>query len=472
MLFKAFTCYDIFESTILTDCLDYWSSLLLIHLPLFIDSPDLTYPELKSFIVGEKVHEGNALYTEVVDPVGPLAGWFDGLMHILFGRSLLIRHILAFMLIFVQASYLGIVFANQKAFAEGTYIPSLVYIIAISFSFDTISLTPELLGAGALLPALSSLFKEIEFREQRRESIFNLGLYISVASLFSFSYSVFIIGSIISLAFFTRSTLRKYILLIIGFMLPHLLLIAIYYLKAGLPELWQYYYVPNFALYSVRYISSGGLWTLLTLPLAFLVIAVVMMNREARLSKYQTQLVQAMFFWMIFAFIQVLYSKDFRPQNFITLIPGLSFFITHFLLIIPKRKYAEISIWVFLGGTVLISYLARYGAFESVNYATLIVPEQDSSHTGKRLLVLDESWSIYKDNKLASPFLDWHLTKMVFSQPEYYDNIIKVYDGLKSDPPEVIRDKNDLMKPFMDRLPELQQSYKRQGMYYIRNVSK
>ena len=45
-------------------------------------------------------------------------------------------------------------------------------------------------------------------------------------------------------------------------------------------------------------------------------------------------------------------------------------------------------------------------------------------------------------------------------------------DGLRSDPPEVIRDKNDLMKPFMDRLPELQQSYKRQGMYYIRNVSK
>ncbi|MGC3948218.1 MAG: hypothetical protein QM762_27545 [Chryseolinea sp.] len=440
---------------------------LIISLPFFIDTPDLTYPELRGFVIGEKVHEGASLYTAIVDSTGPLAGWFDGLLDVLFGRSILARHIISFVLIFFQAAYIGIVFSNQKAFAEQTYIPSLIYVVAFCFSYDTLSLTPELLGAGALLPALSSLFKEIEFREQRSESIFSLGLYISIASLFSFSYSVLLIGSFITLAVFTRSNVRKYLLLIVGFALPHLLLLAIYYLKDGLSAVWQFYYVANFTIHSARFISAGGLWTLLTLPLIYLIVSVVLMNREARLSKYQTQLVQAMFFWTLFSLIQVYISRDFRPQNFVSVIPGLCFFVTHFLLIMPKRKFAEIAIWVFIGGTVLISNLARYGAFGSVSYRDLIVRKDDAPYTGKRLLVLDEGWEIYSKNRLASPFLDWNLSRSIFTQPEYYENVIMVSNGFKNDPPEIIRDKHNMLQPYLERLPELRKQYKRQGDYYL-----
>lgn len=468
MLFKAYSLLRYFRINDPYRLLGLLIIFLLICLPLFIDSPSITYPELKSLIIGEKVHEGRALYTEVVDSTAPLAGWFDGILDICFGRSILARHIVAFIVIFLQASYVGIVFANQKAFAEGTYIPSLVYVVSVMFSFDTLSLTPELLGAGALLPALNSLFKEIEFREQKNEVIFNLGLYISLASLFAFSYSVFLIGAILSLSIFTRSTPRKYILLAMGFLLPHLLLNSIYFLKDGVTELWQYYYLPNLGYQSVHYITNGSLWILLVLPLVFMVVAVFMMNREARLSKYQTQLVQAMFLWTIFSFFQVLYSKDFRPQNFVTMIPGYCFFVTHFLLIIPRKRLAEICLRLLLIGTVSMCYLARYDVLDKVNYNLLLVPQGKSTHSGERLLVLDDSWDIYKDNELASPFFNWNLAKVVFTRPDYYENVIKVYEGLKTDPPDVIRDRNDLMKPFFARVPELKNSYRRDGMYYIK----
>lgn len=440
---------------------------IVITLPLFIDSPPLTYPELRSLLVGEKVRDGASLYTQLVDSSGPLAGWFNALLDLVFGRSILARHILTFILVFLQASYIGVIFSNQKAFAEQTYIPALIYVVAFSFSFDTLSLTPELMGAGALLPALSSLFKEIEFREQRKESIFSLGLYISIASLFSFSYSVFLIGSFITLAVFTRSTVRKYLLLIVGFLLPHLLLLAIYYLKDGFNALWQFYYLPNFAIHFARYISSGALWTLLTSPLIFLVASIVLMNREARLSKYQTQLVQAMLFWTAFALVQVFISRDFRPQNFVSVIPGLTFFMTHFLLIMPKRKFAEIAIWVFIGGTVLTSNLARYGALSSVNYRELIVQPDNSTYKGKHLLVLDEGWEIYVNNTLGSPFLDWQLSRSVFMQPEFYENVLLVSNGLKNDPPEIIRDRQNLLQAYFERIPALRTQYKREGDHYI-----
>jgi hypothetical protein len=443
--------------------------LLIIVLPLLVDPPGLTYPELKNFISGEKVREGNSMYVEIIDSTAPLAAWFNALLDLCFGRSVLARHILAFMIIFLQASYLGIVFSSKKAFAENTYIPSLIFAILFTFSFDTISLTPELLGSGFLLLALNSLFKQLEFREQGNEFIFNLGLYIGIASLFALSYAVFIVGCSLILIFFTRSSTRQYFLMIFGFFLPHILLLSGYYLMDGLDEIWLYFYRPNLGFYSDRFISNQALWTLTGLPLLFLFISLIAMNRDARLSKYQTQLVQSMFFWMIFSVLQILVSKDFRPQSFITLIPSLSFFITHFLLLIRRRRIAEMYIWLLLIGIVTISYSARYNMWSGIAYDSLLVPESKTSFGGKRVLALDSDYSFYKHNELASPFLSWNLSKEIFGEPGYYENVILVYKGLNADPPDIIRDKNDQLKPFLQQIPKLKDMYSRNGIYYVKN---
>src|SRR5689334_137302 len=101
--------------------------MVLINLPFFIDSPQITYPELKSILVGEKVHEGSAIYRELVDSTPPLASWINGFLDMLTGRSLLAKHLLAFIIVFFQAAFLGIVFVDKKAFSESTYIPALIF---------------------------------------------------------------------------------------------------------------------------------------------------------------------------------------------------------------------------------------------------------------------------------------------------------------------------------------------------------
>lgn len=443
--------------------------LFLIVLPLLIDQPGLTYPELKNFISGEKVREGSSLYTEIIDSTAPLAAWFNAFLDLCFERSLFARHFVAFLLIFLQASYLGIVFSSQKAFAENTYIPSLIFAVLFTFSFDTIALTPELAGSGFLLLALNNLFKQLEFRGQDNDSIFGLGLYIGVASLFVLTYAIFIIASFLILIFFTRSSPRQYFLMTFGVLLPHILLLSAYYLMDSLHQVWQYFYLANFTFHSDTFISNQSLWTLAALPLLFLFISLVMMNRDARLSKYQTQLVQSMFFWMIFSVIQILVSKDFRPQNLITLIPSFSFFITHFLLLIRRRRFAEMNIWLLIIGIVTISYLSRYNLWSRVSYDELLVKNEKNSFEGKRVLALDEDYSFYRDNRIASPFLSWDLAKEIFGEPGYYENIIIVYNGLNSDPPDVIRDKSDQLKPFLERIPKLKGMYSRDGIYYVKN---
>lgn len=446
--------------------------LILIYLPLLIDMPEITYPELKNLVIGEKVREGRGLYSELIDSTGPLAAWFNGLLDLTFGSSIFARRIFAFIILFFQTAFVGIMFADKKAFSENTYIPSLIYAILFFFSFDTLSLTPELLGFGFVLLALNNLFKEIEFREQRNESIFNLGLYIAIASLFSFSFFIYLPGALFILIIFTRHPARKYFLLICGFLIPHLLLMSVFYLQDSFGEMWRYYYLPNLSMNATRYLSSGSLWWLGAIPLIFLIISLFMLNREARLTKYQTQLVQSMFFWMIFSFLHLFFSKDVRPQSFITVLPCLSFFLTHSVLVIHKKKFAEIGIWILLVTTVSISYLARYGAIGAVDYSRLMVNDGQLKVAGKRVLVLDNDLNAYKHHDLASPFFNWDLSKEIFSSPDYYENVIKVYKGLILDPPDVIRDREDQLKPFLDRIPELKKKYVKQDVYYVKVPSK
>lgn len=434
--------------------------LVLIYLPVFIDTPSLTYPELKSFVIGEKINEGNNLYSELVDSVEPFTAWFYGLTDFLFGRNITGRHVLAFFIIYFQSAYLTLTFINRKVFTESTYLPAFIFSILLFFSFDTIALTGELLGSGLLLLALNNLMKVIEFRSQRDETFFNLGFFVSLSTLFEFSFIVFLVAGYAVLLMYTRNTIRSYLLILFGFLLPHFLLISIYFLQDQTDALFRFYYLANFSWPFSQLITRNELLILGSFPLAYFIISIVMLNRESRFTKYQSQLVQMMFLWMVFACFQILYSRHLRPQSFITLAPCLTFFITHFLLLIRRKKFAEMNLWILFLGVITINFLARYGYLDGVKYEKLIVaPSPAVEIKDKKLLVLENDLTYYVHNKLATPFFNWRLSKEIFEDPDYYQNVLMVYEAFKKDPPEIIIDKNGYLKMYMDRIPELKTKY-------------
>jgi len=444
--------------------------LLLVCVPRFIDYPGITYPELKSILIGEKVREGSVLYAEVIDHTAPLSAWINGFFSMIFGRSLLARHIMAMLIIFFQAAFLGSVLIDKKAYTENTYIPSLIFALLSIFSFDALGLSPELMGCGVLLLALNNLFREIEFRDQS-ESSFSVGIFISLASLFVFAFSAYLLAALAILAVFTRSAPRRYLLLIFGFLLPHFLLMAIYYLMGNLGELWQYFYLPNLAFGYAALVSAKSLWMLMIIPSFFLLISIVFLNREARFTKYQSQLVSVMFFWLIFSLLVVYYTRELRPQSFIVLIPSVSFFIAHFLLLIRRRKFAEINAWVIMISIIGFSFLAQYGKIDAVDYKGLMVTGSATEEPEKKVLNLSDNLSVYQHNPLGTGFLNYKLSRAIFEQPEYYENITKVYSEFQQDPPDVILDPENRFEKFMARIPEFRKSYRRNGEgRYIRTT--
>jgi Family of unknown function (DUF6427) len=446
-------------------------TLVLISLALFLDPAALTLNELKSFVLGELLNDGKNLYSEVFTSTPPLAAWFFGWIELAFGRSITARHSLAFLLIFFQGAYFAILLINHKAQNESTYLPALIFGVLCFFSFDMLSLSAELIASTFLLFALNNLFKEVEFRIQRDSIVLNLGVFLGVASLFVLSYVVFLLGTLIILGIFTRLTIRKTLLLFFGFMLPHALLMVVYFMKGDFVFLANNFYRGH-EWFSENLMSLSALIYLSSIPIIYFIFSLVMLNREARLTKYQSQLLQIMFLWLVVAIIEIVVAGNMSPQRVITYAPPLAYFTSHFLLLIRRKWLGELMIWIFIGGIVLLSYLSRYEKLTVVDYTQLFYKQSmyDDQLKNKRVLILGNDWGLFEANRMASGFMEWSLTQNIFSESDYFENVVLIDRLFQQDPPQIIVDKQNLMTKVIDRIPRLRKEYKQQGELYFRVV--
>lgn len=443
--------------------------LIAISLPLLISPAGVTWQELKDLVMGEALNEGKSIYTGIVDDTAPIAAWFNGWMDFVFGHSLTARHIIALLLIFFQASFFAVLLISNKAYNENTYLPALIFGVLGLFSFDMLALSPELLASTILLFALNNLFKDIEFREQRDEVIFNLGIYLGLASLILFSCFVFLPGTLIILSVFTRMNLRKALLLIFSFALPHLMLFSFFFLKNNEGYLIHYFYAPNFTFHTEAFLSVSSLLWLTAAPIIYLLFSMVMLNREAHFTKYQSQLLQVMLLWLVIAFVHLVITRERTPHSFYFFLPPLTYFINHYLLLIRRKRLAEVMLLLLLTAVIGISFMSKSGKWKAISYDKLFaITEADPTMNGKRILLLEKNEGYYLGNKLAAAFLNWELSKNIFENPDLFENINQIDRSFQQDAPEVIVDKNNLMEPIFQRLPGWKVKYKKEGTRYYK----
>lgn len=443
--------------------------LILISLPLFIDPVSITLDELKMFVLGETLNQGKGLYAEVLTNTPPLAAWISGWFDAIFGRSQIASHALGLIIIFFQLSFFTIILINSRAHHENTYLPGLIFGVLAFFSFDVISLSNELLASTMLLFAINNLFKEIEFRIQRDEIVLNLGIYVGLASLFVFSYAVYLPGVIIILAIFTRLSIRKMLLVTFGFMLPHGFLMLVYYMKGNYPALIENFYWANLNGHDNSSMNISSLMILCLVPALFLLLSFFMLNREARLTKYQSQLSQIMFLWILLALAEVAISASLKPHQLITCIPPLSYFISHYILLIRRKRLAEITIWVLTISLVVTMYVTRYNRITRVDYSNLFPKKSGHNQiTQKRVLILGTDWGLFETNKMATGFYDWQLVQPIFTDLNYFENVVLIDKAFGDDAPDVIVDEENKMKDVFKRIPGLQAHYRHEGNLYFR----
>lgn len=441
--------------------------MVLASLPLLIDFPSLTIQEISDLVVGERIGS-SVLYVDLVDRTPPLLALLDGAMNFLFGRAMLPRHLFALVLLFFQAAYFGILLINNRAYNESTYVPSFLFGFLCFFSFDVLSLSPEVMASTLVLVSLNNIFKEIEFRVDRDSIRLNMGIFLGLASLIVFSYSIFLLGAILILVLFARTSFRKISLLILGFMLTHGIVITYYYYLGNLPDLWRNFYAANLSQAGWSLIDFHSLLYLGILPLFYLVLSMFMLNRDAHFTRYQTQIFQVLFLWWAVAALELFLHPGLAPNNFITLLPPLAYFISHYLLLIRRKRIAEFMVWLLIAGLLTVNYVSRDGRISHINYTGLF-PARSTYHDsvqGKRVMVVGTDIGLFANNQLAGGFWDWPLSRPYFEHPDYYENLIRIHAAFQKDAPEIIVDEQGLMPPVLQRLPRIQRMYQQEGAIY------
>lgn len=440
--------------------------LLALRIPFFVKGIPITIPQLEWFLVGQKLASGFTMYRDVWFELAPFSAGFYGLLVTLFGRSYDVLYTLSLILVFLQAFFFNYSCNKNHFFSEKTALPACFYILFSSIFFDLYTLPPVLLALSFLLPAFHLIVIQIRFR-QMDEHMLNVGLLLALATLFYLPSIVFLFIFVLSLILYSSGELRKYLLLLTGFLLLYLLVLLYYFWQDALDDLLIRYFQPYFLLPSQKFIPVKLIGILSIVPVIASLSGISIVSFLASYVNFQYTIFKLMFLWSAAAFVTLLVAYRFSPFQLYFFVPVFTYFTVHFYLLFKKKIVSEVFFWLLFFLIPFIDYQIVYdfsGETERDLIGDLIVHPTDMPTvplSGKKILVVGDAPSLYRDSRLATPYLSWNLAQKDFLHLNNYEVLARIYRNFENDLPEVIIDREQVMNGVFYRIPILSEKYRK-----------
>ncbi|WP_159471019.1 hypothetical protein [Dyadobacter sp. 3J3] len=438
---------------------------LLLRLPFFFGGIPLLIPELSWMLVGEQMNHGFMLYRDVWDNVSPFSGLTYWLIDSLFGRAQWAYQLAAAGLGIIQILYFNYVIYSREVFPERTYIPGALYAIFLNISFDLGTLSPMLMANTFLLFAFGLIVKILVKREATNQ-VFEMGLYIGIATLFYLPASLFMVWAFLALLFYTGATIRHHLLGLFGSIFPLLMVLLFFYMNDGIESLNRNLLTSVFQVKQYNLNDFSSLIASLILPLGFGIMGFTRIFTTLRFVNYQTRIQQVMALWFIVAVFTIPLMQYLAPMQFVIFIPPAAFFATHYFQSFKRKSIGDefqfvmmtaIIVFIQYQGTRGILPGISMGKLENLRSKTASLPLEIRN---KRILVLGQHDGEYTENFSATPYLNWDLSSYDLRNLDHFDSVIHVYDNFRKDPPDYVIDKVNLMPKLLSRVPALQSQYK------------
>ncbi|MCF2442922.1 hypothetical protein L0657_03060 [Dyadobacter sp. CY345] len=438
---------------------------LLLRLPFFFGGIPLLIPELSWMLVGEQMNHGFMLYRDVWDNVSPFSGLAYWLIDSVFGRSQGVYQLIAAGLGIIQILYFNYVIFSREVFPERTYIPGALYAIFLNISFDLGTLSPMLMANTFLLFAFGLIVK-ILVRREATNQVFEMGLYIGIATLFYLPASLFMVWAFLALLFYTGATIRHHLLGLFGSLFPLLMVLLFFYMNDGIESLNRNLLTSVFQVKQYNLTDFSSLLASLLLPLGFGILGFMRIFTTLRFVNYQTRIQQVMALWFIVSVFTIPLMQYLAPMQFVIFIPPAAFFATHYFQSFKRKSFGdEFQFMLMTAVIVFIQYQGTRGILPGISMGKLENLRSKSASLpaeikNKRILVLGQHAGEYMENYSATPYLNWDLSSYDLRNLDNFDSVIHVYDNFRKDPPDYVIDKVNIMPKLLSRVPALQSQYK------------
>ncbi|SFE38521.1 hypothetical protein [Spirosoma endophyticum] len=440
--------------------------LLLIRLPLLLHPFPLLIPELNWMIVGEQMSQGNLLYRDIWDSVSPLSAMVYWGIDSVFGRSPLVLHGAATLVSVFQIVYFNYLTNNRDIYPDRTFWPGLIYMLFMHLSFDCLTLSPVLMSTSFLLLAFGTLIRQMD-RRGATDEVFEVGFYIGIAALFYLPSALFILWSIVSLLFYTGSTFRQYSLSVFGFLFPFAATVLFYYLFDGLNDFNRNLLASVFRVRQYSLSDFQSLLASLLIPLGLGVLGFLsLFSRAGRYVNFQQRIQQIMAIWFVVAVLTIALMPFLAPMAFLSFVPPMAYFAYYYFENIRKVWLAEMSFSIAFVLILLLFYQGALGIIPGAELGRLSSLQVRSSPLpadirDQHVLIIGEDLSAYRQNHLATPYLNWDLAKYDLKNLDNYEAVINVFDHFRLDPPDYIIDRENVVEKLFQRAPALAARYEK-----------
>jgi len=247
--------------------------------------------------------------------------------------------------------------ANQLSTRNST-IGSLTAIICLSSTTITQDYYPFLTSCPLILAAMQTLYA-LFLTEKPESYLFNIGIFLSFASLLYLPSTVLILWVMLTMMIFGYRQIRLYIIPILGFVTPYFIMLTICYFTRNLNEL--------LSLYSTGYVGlelheiTLGLRDTMTLAVEcvlFLLSVMVLKSSKKDNSIQMRKRVGLTYLLFVFSLLLMTLQEPIMCNGLIFMV--LSVFYAMALSSLKKSLVADILMTLMIIGAFAIQYLPLF----------------------------------------------------------------------------------------------------------------
>lgn len=441
--------------------------LLLLRIPVYLSGLPLLIPEFQWMLVGEQISKGLMIYADVWDSTPPFAALVYALIDTVFGRAGWVYQAVALGFTAFQVVYFTLLLNRRGAYPERNYLPGLFYVLLLNISFDCFTLSPALMASTFLLLALGTIIRQMG-RQGATDEVFEIGFYLSIATLFYPPAAIFIIWASISLLLFTGTTLRQHALTLFGFLFPFMLTALFFYLDGTFDSFNRNFLSSVFQIKQYSLNDFSAVLVSFGFPIIFSILGFLRVANSSKFINFQIRCQQIMALWFIAGILSVALMPYLAPMQFVIMVPCLAFFCVHYFSSFRKQLIAELIFLLLFGFCIFINYQTVYRPFGSNQLVTLTTlrlppPTLPPDIRDRQIVVLGNGLNEYQNNFPATPYLNWNLARYDLENLDRYNNVINILRNFEQDPPEYIIDRQAVVPKLFQRIPALSRRYRQVG---------
>lgn len=287
------------------------------------------------------------------EPIG--YGYLSGLVYAQIGHRGLIPDIGTIVLLSLQATAINAIVANNRLDDKVTLFPGLFYILIASALPRFLHLSPLHMANTFYLIALSELFKVYK-KPSAADNIFNVGFWISIASLFYFSYSIFILLAFVGLGILRAFSLQERLMVVMGALVPYILVGVYVFWNDQWSVFVQQQLVDSIALFDFR--NEPDVVSVLKIVFVdiFLVIAIFSYSLYMFKKNIQVQKKISVLYWgLFFAAFTLCFQAGIQLDHLLVLAVPLGMLISINFTSLPSR-WAEVLHLLILAVILIFQY--------------------------------------------------------------------------------------------------------------------